>query len=740
MKVKKLLAGILSVAMVLGTMAFPASAADDWGDNCVVARGIAGDGSDVYYKTLAEALNAVYMSNPTSTVTIDCKAGANIGSMSHAHVADDIVINGNGATVSGDLEIDMYTYSRETGKNVTSGGEYLTKDIIVKVNDLNGVAAWGQRHTGNTITLEFNNCQNMQEVMFRTSPVSDDIGSMNITLNGCSFDVDNGAVKGTSVHVTSAADIKVKNCTFKGVAAPINLNNKSTKAQTLNVEGCTFTDCAEEAATKALDSENDKPSTYAAPIRCVTTQETGTIKAAVKDCTFTNCSTIGHGDILLGDGRVGKASTNGAQVTVSGTAATVKTEFPGAAEKTNTVEVKADDAETTITMQEASNAVAKIGDVGYATLAEATAAATENNEITIIGKIAVAAKDIPQNKTLNFKGQDATSELEFNYGESNSEARNGYYVDGSKLTFNNLIMTWFEDQNYQGLIRPESATYNDCTINGQVFLYGTEETFNRCKFVQGKANYNVWTYGAGKVTFKNCEFSGKGKSILIYNEGGNENKPYNEKTALGVKINDCTFNASEPIDGKAAVEIDSSFCPFDVEITGNTTATGFGTGSTSKDSLYNAKKMNTTIVDKSQDKTNLKVFGDTIDLESVRRVNNPWEYDTDSGYFTINGEKSGVMRFMFKITPQETIKEAGIKYINADNIPALLSGSTVKTITNLTAFQGDIINISPDKVEDGAKYYAAAYVIAGDTTIWSDVIECSMNWAQEFTTTDGGAE
>ncbi len=107
MKVKKLLAGILSVAMVLGTMAFPASAADDWGDNCVVARGIAGDGSDVYYKTLAEALNAIYMSNPTSTVTIDCKAGANVGSMSHAHVADDIVINGNGATVSGDLEIDM---------------------------------------------------------------------------------------------------------------------------------------------------------------------------------------------------------------------------------------------------------------------------------------------------------------------------------------------------------------------------------------------------------------------------------------------------------------------------------------------------------------------------------------------------------------------------------------------------------------------------------------------------------
>ena len=67
--------------------------------------------------------------------------------MTHGHVADNITIYGNGATVtvsSGeqDLEIDTYQYDRETGERSDSG-EFLKKDITVKVYDLNGIAAWG---------------------------------------------------------------------------------------------------------------------------------------------------------------------------------------------------------------------------------------------------------------------------------------------------------------------------------------------------------------------------------------------------------------------------------------------------------------------------------------------------------------------------------------------------------------------------------------------------------------------
>ncbi len=102
-----------------------------------------------YYATLSDALVGVYMSSPEDTAEIYCKPGADVGTMTHGHVADDIIIYGNGAYVSAgerDLEIDTYKYDRETGQQ-SSDGSFLNKDITVKVFDLNGIAAWGQRNT-----------------------------------------------------------------------------------------------------------------------------------------------------------------------------------------------------------------------------------------------------------------------------------------------------------------------------------------------------------------------------------------------------------------------------------------------------------------------------------------------------------------------------------------------------------------------------------------------------------------
>ena len=46
------------------------------------------------------------------------------GPLTHGHVADDIIIYGNGARVSGgecDLEIDTYKFDRKTGEQSASG-------------------------------------------------------------------------------------------------------------------------------------------------------------------------------------------------------------------------------------------------------------------------------------------------------------------------------------------------------------------------------------------------------------------------------------------------------------------------------------------------------------------------------------------------------------------------------------------------------------------------------------------
>ena len=157
--------------------------------------------------------------------------------------------------------------------------------------------------------------------------------------------------------------------------------------------------------------------------------------------------------------------------------------------------------------------------------------------------------------------------------------------NGANVTFNNVTFTYASNSQYKGLQHSGNLVYNNCTFNGQVFLYGNSETFNNCTFnTTDAANYNVWTYGAKNVAFNECTFNSAGKSVLIYAE--------NASVFNNVTVNECTFNASEPVEGKAAIELDSSLTAgANLTIT-NSTAEGFGTGNVSGNSLWNNKKGN----------------------------------------------------------------------------------------------------------------------------------------------------
>ena len=142
----------------------------------------------------------------------------------------------------------------------------------------------------------------------------------------------------------------------------------------------------------------------------------------------------------------------------------------------------------------------------------------------------------------------------------------------------------FGTNDYFGFQHTGKLTYKDCTITGKQFLYATEVEFINCKFVQDVVDYNVWTYGAGKVLFKDCEFECVGKAVLIYNEG--------TVASQTVEFQNCKFNASAPAAGKAAIEIDSRFTSYNVIIDQATAdnVNGFGTGSVSGNSVWNVKK------------------------------------------------------------------------------------------------------------------------------------------------------
>lgn len=182
-----------------------------------------------------------------------------------------------------------------------------------------------------------------------------------------------------------------------------------------------------------------------------------------------------------------------------------------------------------------------------------------------------------------------------------------YNMGSAKVTFNNVTFDYYPNGNYTGLQHSGNLVYNNCTINGQVFLYGTSETFNNCTFNQNSADaYNVWTYGAKEVAFNECTFNSAGKSVLIYSEDVNL---FNDVT-----VTDCDFVASAAVDGKAAIEMDSSLTAgIQLTIDAATTATGFGTGNVSGNSLWNNKKDN---ADAANNDITVVVDGTTV-LEPV---------------------------------------------------------------------------------------------------------------------------
>ena len=151
-------------------------------------------------------------------------------------------------------------------------------------------------------------------------------GVINITLDGCSFDSDQGSHPNTAVYSNSPGTISIKNTTFNKISVGLNLNHKSNGTQTISVVGCTFTDCA-------IDSlpTHDATKTYSAPIRIVA-QEGAASKLTVTNTIFsyTLGSELKNGDILLNDGRHSAAKTQGTvTLDMTGTAATIMVQESG---------------------------------------------------------------------------------------------------------------------------------------------------------------------------------------------------------------------------------------------------------------------------------------------------------------------------------------------------------------------------------------------------------------------------
>ena len=433
-----------------------------------------------YAATLAEALTAAYKAN-AGAITIVCRPGADVGELTHGHVADDITIYGNNAYISGgecDLEVDTYTFSRDTGKQVTSGGAYLEKDITVTAYELDNLGVWGERHTDHKVTVDLADCDSTDGITVQRVYISGTTGVNDITLTGCDF-----GTKATSVYSNADGNVVIDNCSFTGAQVPVNFNHKANGTQTVAVQNSTFTNCG----------DNGDWEQFAAPVRFVNSGS-GTMTTTVATCTFTG--TVGsNGDILLGDGREGQKS-NDVALTVESTEATVQAQQPGYygsngttdASKQGTKNVVAGDKLTTSVTQlmpsDTTTYVAEVKGVKYKSLQAAIDAAARNATVTMLA-------DTRENVTIS------TSYLTL---DLNGHTLNGGTVAGKPaLTVTARVTVKDSSEEQTGTIMREDTAENSGVSSHYVID------------VQGAG----WlTFESGNVKNNSGNDSGKGASLV----------------------------------------------------------------------------------------------------------------------------------------------------------------------------------------------------------------------------------
>ncbi|CCX36848.1 putative uncharacterized protein [Clostridium sp. CAG:1013] len=534
------------------------------------------DGTD-YYESLVAALNAIHKQSGKNTLW--CKPGADVGEMTHGHVCSDLTIYGNGAYVSGgerDFELDTYD-NIKPGKE----GSDLTGDVTLKVYNLNGAAAWGERHSSHTINIYMEGCQNMNRVYFTGTS-----GTNNITLKNCTFDgTDNSAEpwkKANSCTVYSNAPglISVEKCDFSNIMAPVNLNNKAAKGtkQNITVKDCTFTDCS------TVYNETEK--LYAAPIRVLSTAGADS-SLTVDTCSFTYSTgkSSANGDILLGEGRVNELFSYPVEATITNTEAEVQVQNPG--DRTNegnngaVVNVTASSQPTYV-----SNYEAQIGDVKYMTLEEAIQAAKSGDTVTLVKDVILSSQagdtkgalTITENITLDGNGKTISANTAVNEFKEKTSMINiqggakvtvkDLTIDSKKIAKHGLNITSAAGENTT--VTVENVTVQDGTGYGVVCNTSTLVVNGLTTSGNAWGGVNVDTKldkGTSTVTINNADIKEQ-NSLYIENakaeNGGSSNTTINGGTFAGqVSIQDAN---GEDVDSAKLVINAGKFSP-SVDIT-----------------------------------------------------------------------------------------------------------------------------------------------------------------------------
>lgn len=436
--------------------------------------------------TLKAAMEAAYAKNAES-ITIICKPNATIKtSPAHINVTGDITVYANGADFGGnDLSIGTYVAPE-------------TSETTINIYDARNLVVWGQPvgDRADVWNVNFIDCVNDGNnfLMYRGGETG--IAKINATLTGCKATGFNDSI----IHTTADGSIAIKNCGFANNCAPVNIAHKQTGTMTVTVENSTFTNCGSTNETNDLNQ-------YAAPVRIVNNNETGTVATAVTNCTF--AGTVGNnGDILIGDGRTGKTS-NDVALTVSGTAANVQAQKPGYynGESTDVAKMMAKQVAKNESLETSVNKLlpnaAKIGDNEYATLKEALESLKSTNKENVT--IELLADQNVAGFTVDLSNSAINTLTIQGNGKKLDSLVNGVGIDGPiRCPVINAQLPADATFSVDGIVAPNSLLFD---TGSEASLVVKNSTFN-----ESQTGYPA----AKNITYQGNTFEFKGDASEYY--------------------------------------------------------------------------------------------------------------------------------------------------------------------------------------------------------------------------------
>ena len=247
-----------------------------------------------------------------------------VNGAAHVTIPYDLTIIGNGATL-------VQTLNNKTGE-ADVGISYYTDsnpvvegtDVTYNISNLSNVKVWSGRYSVHTWTVNLINCDSSSEdgvgnngfVMIRGG---DEKGLVELNIRDCDITSNQTGGGNTAVHTDRYVVATIEKCTFQGIPVAVNIKS-DLGASSVTVDECSFTDCGHAYGDVG---------TYSAPIRVAAGESSESMNVTISSCLFFyNDEESNNGDVLIGDGRVGKVSKD-VTVKISNTSAEVQYQSPG---------------------------------------------------------------------------------------------------------------------------------------------------------------------------------------------------------------------------------------------------------------------------------------------------------------------------------------------------------------------------------------------------------------------------